>query len=221
MSGFLAAIWLLRGPAPSRLKLDGAQESLIEESLRRDETTGAGQLRDQPEDPDPSTDEPVEQLNAIATDGQRSEPIPEERVARPAGLEQNVISDNGSGEFRLEDYERRFARESRDPEWSSAMESRILSEISLMSGLAANLIQVDCRATRCRLELTLPAASSIRPTELIALSDDGPKFGLAEQAGLDTDLVLVTGSVPGQVVFLAYLRRPENTTRSLRSLRRT
>ena len=103
--------------------------------------------------------------------------------------------------------------ESRDPEWSSGMEARILAEIAQMSGLAANLVDVDCRASRCRLLLIL----SPRQTQKTAgSSGNDPGSLVAQQLGLETDRVFLMVDGPGQLVFLTHLRGADgSTTQSL------
>ena len=57
----------------------------------------------------------------------------------------------------LDYVEGNFARESRDPQWSSAMEAHILDEIARKAlGLEITHLEVDCHATLCRLQMVFP-----------------------------------------------------------------
>ncbi len=57
----------------------------------------------------------------------------------------------------LEAAEAALAIENRDPIWSPAMEARILGEISQKAlGLEINNVQVECRATLCRVVVVFP-----------------------------------------------------------------
>jgi hypothetical protein len=96
---------------------------------------------------------------------------------------------------------RQFAAESDDPNWSAAMETRIFSEISQATGLSAGDVQVDCRATMCRVLLTKPASAP------------NPRYRgfneLVDSFGLTTVWILAVPDENGTPVNFAYIRRPE------------
>ena len=96
---------------------------------------------------------------------------------------------------------RQFAAESDDPSWSAAMETRIFSEISQATGLSAGDIQVDCRATMCRVLLTKPASA---PNSRYRGFND-----LVDSFGLETVWLFALPDENGTPVNFAYVRRPE------------
>lgn len=57
----------------------------------------------------------------------------------------------------IEANERALDAEDKDPAWSAEMETRIVNEISQKAlGLELADLQVDCRTTLCRVEMTFP-----------------------------------------------------------------
>jgi hypothetical protein len=138
-----------------------------------------------------------------------------------ARVEPNDVSPDQGVESRnrfAENLEQEFANESRDPVWSSQMEYRILEQISQLPGIEANLIEVDCRLTQCRIQLTLPA--TIPPEQLVTASDNGLRVSVADELGLAIRRVFMSASSPGVSVFVAYLRRPGSSRAQPFRLRR-
>ena len=125
---------------------------------------------------------------------------------------ENTLTDDDSIERLLQEYRRVFAKDRLDPEWSDSMEARILAEISQMQtvGLAATFIEVECRATLCRVAITFPSPTSQAPERRVLGPDIGwgTELALAKQVGLEDKHDFWTVSLPGQVEFLTYLRRP-------------
>lgn len=100
-----------------------------------------------------------------------------------------------------------IAAEADDPDWSTGMESRILSEISQLSGLAASLIEVECRTIHCMIRLTLPPQTTPAQSSLVTRGDNGRfEFDVAEALSLETVAVLALRD-DGASVFVAYLKR--------------
>ena len=88
-----------------------------------------------------------------------------------------------------------------DPNWSAATETRIFTEISQATGLSAGDVQVDCRATMCRVLLTKPVS---------APNPRYPGFNdLVDSFGLETVCLLALPDETGTPVNFAYVRRPE------------
>jgi len=95
-----------------------------------------------------------------------------------------------------------FALETDDPAWSTATETRILSEISQATGLRAGDIHVDCRTTLCRVLLTNPASA---PTARYRSFNE-----LVDSFGLKTLWILAVPDENGNPVNFAYLQRGES-----------
>lgn len=212
LGGVLIASSLIEEPSRLQLDLSGTHELSAVRAEQRDGDAGAERVAEQQQIREPLPDETVEQAGSLADSVERRESVQEEPTALSAPLERTPIEDAEAREFDLDDLEQEFANESRDPNWSSGMEAQILTELSQMSGLAANLIEVDCRATRCRLRITFPATPLPRQPQLVASTDEGPEFEVAERIGLETEVVLAMREGPGLYVFLTYLRRPEAST---------
>lgn len=111
------------------------------------------------------------------------------------------------------------AAEPEDPAWALAMESQIFSEISLLPGLAATLIDVDCRTTHCVVRVSLPPEPLPGQPELTAMSADGhPVFVGAAALDLETVALLNLIDPDGLPVFVAYLRREADAATQSRPL---
>lgn len=91
-----------------------------------------------------------------------------------------------------------FSIEAKDPSWSAATEARILSEISQLAGLSLISIAVECRATLCQVQATLP---KIDARAVRSLLNVGPTLGLESRPAPP----IVNG--PGSVIFVAYFAR--------------
>lgn len=97
-----------------------------------------------------------------------------------------------------------FAVESDDPNWSAAMETRILSEIAQATGLSAGDINVDCRATMCRVLLTKPASA---PNARYSSFNE-----LVDSFGLKTIWILAVPDENGMPINFAYIQRGKGAT---------
>jgi hypothetical protein len=92
-----------------------------------------------------------------------------------------------------------FATESKDPSWSDLTEAQILDEVSRLSGLSLVSIDVECRATLCRVESVLPVKDAMAWQRIV---------GVASTLGLDAPLPLVAvHDASRTVVLLAYFDR--------------
>jgi len=209
LGSVVIAISLLDEPTLLQQDVASTGTPSAEGSNQRASTDRNQSMPEQSETREVSVDIPLEQNDGVADTGREASPAQEAAIAEPIPLEQNALASDDSREVRRQAYERDFANESRDPEWSAGMEGRILAEISQLSGLAAYLIEVDCRTTRCRLQLILPA-NPTRSLEFANSSANPLQTNLAEAVNLETELVLVMGE-SGTSVFLTYLRRPETS----------
>jgi hypothetical protein len=96
-------------------------------------------------------------------------PLPGEAPATPiaealAARQQNnfIVQDaagNGGVPPQLVDGEREFAAEPIDATWAPGAEAKLLGFIAQMPGLELVDLQVECRSTMCRLQMTQPPAS--------------------------------------------------------------
>jgi hypothetical protein len=99
---------------------------------------------------------------------------------------------------------RDFASQTNDPPWSEATESHIFDAISQATGLGASDIQVDCRTTMCRVQLSNPASSL--NSRYGSVNEFVDTFGLETAwlwAGLDSN---------SNPINLVYLRRGDMST---------
>lgn len=109
--------------------------------------------------------------------------------------------------------EREFEAQSKGPDWSPAMESRIFGENSLAaSGVEVTDVRVDCRTTLCRVQLTLPrqAEGALRPPAAPGSTPSGrpsPIFLSAEAVDLNFRIVVGAFDGYGTPVTLGFLER--------------
>ena len=114
-----------------------------------------------------------------------------------------------------------FVAEAIDPVWSAGMEATILSAVSEVPELSLLTLDVECRTTTCRVQLTQQAAVPAR-SELSGVPD-AVYEQLFMRLGYDVRIsYLVAGDGLGTVVSLIYLPRQEaakskSETRSLDS----
>ena len=114
--------------------------------------------------------------------------------------------------------EQTLAAEDKDPLWSIAMERQIVDEISRKAlGLEITDLQVDCRTTLCRMNMTFPlqfAEKKFEPTAPDTVWDGRQPLQFFIQA-LDFDF---RGRVPmglnayGTPVLVGYVNRPPEKT---------
>jgi hypothetical protein len=102
--------------------------------------------------------------------------------------------------------------EEEDPEWSERMESQIYSELSLLPGFTASLIEVDCRTLHCVVEVTLTRQAATSPATLTTEIDGRRVFVPAPALGLETVALLFLGGANDLPVFVTYLRRGQDST---------
>jgi hypothetical protein len=100
----------------------------------------------------------------------------------------------------LADVELRFRTEGTDPTWSKQMESKILDQVSRISGLGLVRFDAECRETICRIKLFHPP----RTNPLSALEQLKP---LGTQLGFDNIVEAATIGEDGVPVSLLYLQR--------------
>jgi len=94
---------------------------------------------------------------------------------------------------------RDFASQADDALWSGATESRIFGEISQATGLGVSDIQVDCRTTLCRVQLSNPEST---------LDARYRSFNeLVDTFGLETLWLWAAPDRDGNPINLVYLQR--------------
>lgn len=139
-----------------------------------------------------------ERQPTLATDEQiRTATIPLERAL--GGIEESELKIPVPPVAEFGDTLRQFAAETDDPSWSAATETRIFSEISQATGLAAGDIQVDCRTTLCRVLLTRPVSA---PNARYRSFNE-----LVDSFGLETAWIFAMPDENGTLVSVAYVRR--------------
>lgn len=139
----------------------------------------------------------------------------------PAALPQNV-EDLRTGYpllvARIEPNEQRLGAEGKDPVWSSGMEARIVDEISRKAlGLEITDLQVDCRATLCRVDMTFPlqfATKTFEPfTPDTAWNGKQPLMFFVKALDLDFHEQVAAGlNRYGTPVLVGYVFRPREKT---------
>jgi hypothetical protein len=105
--------------------------------------------------------------------------------------------------------EREFAAEPVDATWASGAEAEVLSKFAQMPGLKLIDLQVECRSTMCRLQLTQPSggpdAVGGRPFNI-----------LLDSIGYQPRWMMAIGDRSGTMRSIAYLWRdgfaPERRT---------
>jgi len=108
--------------------------------------------------------------------------------------------DPGTKGLGLGDVEQRFRTEATDPRWSEQMESKIIDQVSRVSGLGLVRFDAECRATICRIKLFYPP----RTNPLSSLDRLKP---LGTQLGFDDIVEAATIGEDGVPVSLLYLQR--------------
>jgi hypothetical protein len=95
--------------------------------------------------------------------------------------------------------EREFAAEPVDAAWAAGAEADMLAKFAQMPGLKLIDLQVECRSTMCRLQLTQPGVpdGSRQPFSL-----------LRDSVGLEPRWMMVVPEPGGPVKSVAYLWRP-------------
>ena len=97
--------------------------------------------------------------------------------------------------------EREFAAEPVDAAWSSGAEANLLAKFAQMPNLKLIDLQVECRSTMCRLQLTQPSA---------APGPEGSPLPLAllrDSTGLEPRQLMAIGGPGGSMKAVAYLWR--------------
>jgi hypothetical protein len=156
----------------------------------------------------------VESVSSTST-SERA-PLPGETPATPmtqmlADRQSNVIigrTDSGDGiPPGLTQGELEFAAEPVDAAWAPGAEADLLAKFAQMPGLKLLDLQVECRSTMCRLQLTQPREP---PPEGRAASPGRTPFNLLRRdsiAGVEARWMMVIGDGTGPTRSVAYLWR--------------
>ena len=124
---------------------------------------------------------PREELTANAAPTPERSPLPGEAPTTPmaqilADRQQNMIIQNNQGNGgvppQLVDGERAFAAEPIDGAWAPGAEAKLLSTFAEIPGLELIDLQVQCRSTMCRVQLTQPPAAGGGQLPFNILSDE-------------------------------------------------
>lgn len=109
-----------------------------------------------------------------------------------------------------------FATEPRDQTWSSDVEGQIMARIS-DSGIAANLVEVECRSTQCRVALWLPEPLTDESPFMVETENGGNALALGRDLGMPTMFIFRGQDDDGSYVFRTYLlrNRQDSSTQSI------
>ncbi|HUQ53648.1 MAG TPA: hypothetical protein VM692_15580 [Gammaproteobacteria bacterium] len=110
---------------------------------------------------------PTESVKSPVSERAARSPLPGETPAAPmaelfANRQQNVVVQRGDANSgvppQVAEGEREFAAEPVDATWASGAEAALLAKFAQMPGLELIDLQVECRSTMCRLQVTQPRA---------------------------------------------------------------
>jgi hypothetical protein len=157
----------------------------------------------------------------LASAGQSESVATGAPIAAPEVLPQNVEDLRAAYPLlvaRLEPNEQRLGAEGKDPLWSGGMEARIVDEISRKAlGLEITDLQVDCRTTLCRVDMTFPlqfATKTFEPfTPDTAWNGKQPLMFFVKALDLDFREQVAAGlNRYGTPVLVGYVFRPPEKT---------
>jgi hypothetical protein len=178
----VALVWYFRPQPESSFVPDAAEAP---ESAADNVAARIGELSSAEETPLAAAPPSAESAVAEVPDPPRS-PLPGETPATPmaqmlADRQQNVIvrdnPDGGGLPPGLVEGEREFAAEPIDATWAPGAEAGLLARFAQMPGLKLIDLQVECRSTMCRFQLTQPTGPTMQgsPSAFDVLRDE---FGL-------------------------------------------
>ncbi len=162
---------------------------------------------------------PTEELATNAVPTPERSPLPGEAPVTPmaqiiAERQQNAIIQNNSGNGgvppQLVDGEREFSAEPIDGAWAPGAEAKLLSTLAQVPGLELIDLQVHCRSTMCRLQLTQPRAAGGGQLPFNILSDEvgmTPRWMMAVVDGSGPPGPPKPGDAPRPMRSIAYLWR--------------
>jgi hypothetical protein len=157
--------------------------------------------RAEPETPavDPAAAATVADRTANAPPPVERAPLPGE--APPTPMANLLIGREDGPPPQLIEGEREFAAEPVDREWAPGAEADLLAKFAQMPGLTLIDLQVECRSTMCRLQLTQPSGSRT--------AEDGPQpFNiLRDGVGLEPRWMIAIGRRGEPMSSVAYLWR--------------
>jgi hypothetical protein len=138
-------------------------------------------------------------------------PLPGEMPVTPiaqmlAERQQNLIvrdAPGGGPPAELVEGEREFAVEPIDATWAPGAEAALLAKFAQMPGLKAIDLQVECRSTMCRFQLTQPNGSAAQGSPQVPLDV------FREELGLTPRWIMAVVDRPGSPIgkSIAYLWR--------------
>ncbi|HWN39455.1 MAG TPA: hypothetical protein VNP02_13215 [Gammaproteobacteria bacterium] len=123
-------------------------------------------------------------------------PLPGETPSTPMA---NLITERTRNvPPQMAEGEREFAAEPVDATWASGAEAKLLAKFAEMPNLKLIDLQVECRSTMCRLQLTQPSAPGGGPQPFNLLRDS---------TGLEPRWMIAIGGPGGSMKSVAYLWR--------------
>ena len=142
---------------------------------------------------------PADETDTSPAPSVTESPLPGETPSTPRA---NLLTDR-QREFPPEMVagEREFAAEPVDATWAPGAEADLLAKFAQMPGLQLLDLQVECRSTMCRLQLTQPSGSQ-------AVEGGSRPFNiLLDSVGLEPRWKMAIGDRSGLMKSVAYLWR--------------
>jgi len=142
---------------------------------------------------------PVEPPAAAPAPGVARSPLPGEVPSTP--MADLMAARNADTPAELAENEKEFFAEPIDTTWASGAEAALLARIAETPGLQLTELQVQCRSTMCRLQLT-------RPSGARGVQGGGPTLSIsADSVGLEPRWLMAVRDATGSVRSIAYLWR--------------
>jgi hypothetical protein len=146
----------------------------------------------------PATDNAPALSNQPAADDPAEPPVPLPDQVALAPMEQKAQSARALVDPGLASIEKAFAAEAVDPLWATGVERNILGQLA-QANLPLVTMQVECRASMCRVQLMERPSKS---PDMAAFQD------LVRGFGLDVWRMNNLGNQSGATTTVAYLARP-------------
>jgi hypothetical protein len=206
----LGLVWFLQRPPAPSLERDGSASPPAGEPERTRGPPPVAVSAPAERPPPPTSTAPA----ASTPPSPERSPLPGEAPATPMtqlleDRQQNIIVRNAPGEIgippQLADGERAFAAEPIDAAWAPGAEARLLAVFAAIPGLELIDLQVECRTTMCRLQLTQPPPDPAQSASL-------PFNLLRDEVGMTPRWMMTLGggppgAPPGPLRSIAYLWR--------------
>jgi hypothetical protein len=166
----VALVWYFRPQPEARFVLEAVEAPAPPGQAADDATPPPATFEPAHEAPAAAVVPPSDESAAGAEPGVARSPLPGETAATPmaqllADRQQNIIvrDDPATGALPpgLVEGEREFAAEPIDATWAPGAEAELLGKFAQMQGLKLIDLQVECRSTMCRFQLSQPTGPAM------------------------------------------------------------